>query len=55
LLQQWNMSPEDLIQMVSSPRGTTVAGREILESSDVQQVIERTVVRAKERSIELGR
>ncbi|OQA02029.1 MAG: Pyrroline-5-carboxylate reductase [Planctomycetes bacterium ADurb.Bin412] len=55
LLQQWNMSPEDLIQMVSSPRGTTVAGREILESSDVRQVIERTVVRAKERSLELGR
>ncbi len=55
LLHEWNMPPEELIRMVSSPNGTTVAGREILESSDVRAVIERTIARAKERSRELGR
>ncbi|MBN1766497.1 MAG: pyrroline-5-carboxylate reductase [Sedimentisphaerales bacterium] len=54
LLSQWNMAPEDLIKMVSSPNGTTVAGRKILESSDVSEIIKKTVRRAAERSRELG-
>jgi pyrroline-5-carboxylate reductase len=55
LLQQWQMPPEELIGMVSSPNGTTVAGREILENSDVASVVSQTVLRAAERSRELGR
>jgi pyrroline-5-carboxylate reductase len=55
LLTEQNLSPDELIKMVSSPNGTTVAGREILESSDVADVIGRTILRATERSVELGK
>ncbi len=54
LLEQWEMSPEELIKMVSSPNGTTVAGREVLENSQTKQTIEAMIVRATERSKELG-
>lgn len=54
LLQKKELSPEKLIEMVSSPNGTTVAGREILETSDVGDVIIRTVTRAAQRSEELS-
>jgi pyrroline-5-carboxylate reductase len=54
LLAETGISPEDLVAMVSSPGGTTVAGREILENSDVADVIARTIQRAAERSRELG-
>ncbi len=54
LLKQQQMQPSELIEMVSSPKGTTVAGREILEASDVADVIERTISRAAQRSRELG-
>lgn len=55
LLKGKNLSPEALVKMVSSPNGTTVAGREALESSDYQKIIEKTVAAAKNRSIELGK
>ncbi len=55
LLQKKNMSPEELVKMVSSPNGTTVAGREVLEASDYREVIGRTVARTIERSRELGK
>ncbi|MHA1565359.1 MAG: pyrroline-5-carboxylate reductase family protein, partial [Alphaproteobacteria bacterium] len=55
LLSTHNMQPRELIAMVSSPNGTTVAGREVLEASDVAEVIKRTVSRAAERSVELGK
>jgi len=54
LLNETQMSAEDLIAMVSSPQGTTVAGREILESSGMAETIEKTVKRAQQRSRELG-
>ncbi|MCF7957492.1 MAG: pyrroline-5-carboxylate reductase [Phycisphaerae bacterium] len=54
LLDEWNMSPEELIAMVSSPNGTTIAGREILESSDLGEVIAQTVARVIQRSEELA-
>ncbi len=54
LLSEKQLACQELIAMVSSPGGTTVAGREILESSDVQGVIKQTVLRATERSRELG-
>lgn len=54
LLTDWNLSPRELIDMVSSPGGTTVAGREILESSQVKQTLIDTIKRAAERSRQLG-
>ncbi len=48
------MTPDELINMVSSPNGATIAGREVLENSDVKEVIRGTVKRCIERSIELG-
>ena len=55
LLNDWDIEPAELIKMVSSPKGTTVAGREILESSDVAEVIKQTILRATQRSRELGK
>ncbi len=48
-------SIEDLVKMVSSPNGTTVAGREILENSTINDIILKTVERTRERSEELGK
>jgi pyrroline-5-carboxylate reductase len=55
LLIESGLTTEELIKMVSSPGGTTVAGREILENSDVKDVLSKTVKRASERSKELGK
>ena len=55
LLQQWQMPPQELIDMVSSPNGTTVAGRKVLENAKVADVVSNTILRAAERSRELGR
>jgi pyrroline-5-carboxylate reductase len=54
LLSETGMDPEALVAMVSSPGGTTIAGREILEASDFRDVIRETVLRSTERSRELG-
>ena len=54
LLSQWDMPAQELTDLVSSPGGTTIAGREVLEASDVSAVIQQTVLRAAERSRELG-
>jgi pyrroline-5-carboxylate reductase len=50
LLGETGMEPQSLVDMVSSPKGTTVAGREVLESSDCAQAIARTIRAATERS-----
>lgn len=55
MLQNSNMSPAELVKMVSSPGGTTIAGREVLESSDYKKVLEDTVIAATKRSEELGK
>jgi pyrroline-5-carboxylate reductase len=49
------LSPEELITMVSSPGGTTVAGKRILENSDVREILAETITAAVERGRELGR
>jgi pyrroline-5-carboxylate reductase len=49
------MQPEELVNIVSSPKGTTVAGREVLEKSDVKEVVKDTIKKAVERSKELGK
>jgi len=47
------MTPEELVQMVSTPGGTTEAGRDILEKSDLKEVIGKTIENATERSKEM--
>ncbi|MDR2428225.1 MAG: pyrroline-5-carboxylate reductase [Candidatus Margulisbacteria bacterium] len=44
---------EELIAQVTSPGGTTQAGREVLEKSAAGQILRDTLVRAKERADEL--
>ena len=53
LLRDKDLAPETLIAMVSSPKGTTLAGRAVLESSDFHRIIEDTVAAATHRSKEL--
>ncbi|MBN1844866.1 MAG: pyrroline-5-carboxylate reductase [Sedimentisphaerales bacterium] len=55
LLDELSLSAGDLIEMVTSPGGTTQAGRDILESSDAARILRETIRRATERSRELGR
>ena len=55
LMQQRAIAPGDLVDLVSSPGGTTVAGRRELESGAVRAALERTVDAATARSRELGR
>ncbi|MDR1997562.1 MAG: pyrroline-5-carboxylate reductase [Candidatus Margulisbacteria bacterium] len=45
---------EELIAQVTSPQGTTFAGRQVLEQSAAGQIIRDTIVRAKERADELS-
>jgi pyrroline-5-carboxylate reductase len=54
LLQQTGMGTQALVDMVSSPKGTTIAGRAVLEPSDVGEVIYRTVAAATRRAGELA-
>lgn len=55
LLKEKGLSPKELIDMVSSPGGTTVAGRNILENSDVKDVLAKMIEAAAKRSRELGK
>lgn len=55
LLQKQKMSTKELIDMVSSPNGTTVAGREVLENSEIKNIILKAVEEAVKRSKELGK
>lgn len=48
-------STKELIEMVSSPKGTTVAGREILENSEIKKIISKTIEATVKRSKELGK
>lgn len=54
LLKQTGMSPQGLVDMVSSPNGTTVAGRAVLESSNIKTIIRETVDSTVSRAKELG-
>ena len=54
LLGETGMRPEELVEMVSSPKGTTVAGRQVLETSGCRQAIIETIAAAARRSKELG-
>ena len=54
LLSQTGITTRELVKMVSSPNGTTVAGRNVLEASNYKKIIEETVSAATARSRELG-
>ncbi|GBR76246.1 pyrroline-5-carboxylate reductase [Candidatus Termititenax persephonae] len=54
LAQESGRPLADLIAQVTSPNGTTQAGREVLEQSAAGQIIGNTVRRAKERADELA-
>ena len=55
LLLRKNMSPSDLAAAVTSAKGTTAAGREVLETPVVADILGRTIQAAARRSRELGR
>lgn len=54
LLKAKGLSPSELIKMVSSPQGTTVAGLEKLNGSNYNQIVSDTILAAAKRSKELG-
>jgi pyrroline-5-carboxylate reductase len=55
LILESGLAPDELVRMVSSPGGTTVAGREVLEKSNLKDIIIKTVKKATDRSKELGK
>ncbi len=54
LVEQSDKSIQQLVDQVTSPNGTTAAGREVLESSDIKKIIWQTVQAAKNRAEELS-
>lgn len=55
MLDETNLSPEELRRRVTSPNGTTQAAIELMEAAGVKGKITAAVRRAAERSRELGR
>lgn len=55
LLQELDITEEQLKAMVTTPGGTTEAGRKILEASAVPEVLLHTIRAATQRSQELGK
>jgi pyrroline-5-carboxylate reductase len=55
MIQETNLHPAKLREMVASPGGTTMAGIEILESRGLRYTIMSAVRAASERARELGR
>ena len=55
LLLEGRFTPSDLAAAVTSAKGTTAAGREVLESPEVADVLVRTIQAAARRSRELRR
>lgn len=55
LLREKKTSPEELIRMVASPGGTTAAGLEVFEKSEIKKIIGNSIEAAARRSRELGK
>ena len=55
LMRERRIGPQELKAIITSPNGTTLAGRTVLESSAVSDIILRTVQAGTERSAELGK
>jgi pyrroline-5-carboxylate reductase len=54
MLMQTGLPPAELRRQITSPNGTTQAGLEVLRSGEVNEWIKRAILRAAERSRELG-
>lgn len=54
LFKNSNQEATSLIEMVSSPGGTTVAGLQILKDNSFREILTKTVEAATQRSKELG-
>ncbi len=55
LLLEKNLAPEDLIKMVASKKGVTLAGLKVLNKAKTSSIIEKTINAAIKRSRELGK
>jgi len=55
LLIERNLSPEELIKMVASKKGATVAGLEVLKKNKTKNILIKTIDAAVKRSRELGK
>jgi len=55
LLMEKNLSPDKLIAMVASKKGTTVAGLDVLKKHKAKNILIKTIDAAVKRSKELGR
>lgn len=54
LMQEQKLEPAELIDSVTSPGGTTAAGRKVLEKSGISDILQQTLAAAAERSKELS-
>ena len=55
LLLEIKITPDELINMVASKKGTTEAGLKVLDKYKVKNILEKTVDAAYKRSKELGK
>lgn len=55
LLLEMKITPDELIEMVASKKGTTEAGLKVLDKCKVKKILEKTVDAAYKRSRELGK
>ncbi|MCK5850761.1 MAG: pyrroline-5-carboxylate reductase [Kiritimatiellae bacterium] len=55
LLAKGIFTPDELVEAVSSPKGTTVAGLEVLQKAPVANIIRKTLQAAADRSKELNK
>lgn len=55
LLIEKNLSPEELIDIVASKKGTTVAGLKVLKKHKVKDILIKTINASIKRSKELGK
>lgn len=55
MLRETKQNPEEFIAKVASPKGATIAGLEVLESSSIKKIIEKAISAAAKRSRELGK
>ena len=53
-LLETGIEPEEFVQAVASPKGTTAAGLKVLEASAVRRILGRTIQAAARRSHELS-
>lgn len=55
LMQEKNLSPDEIINMVASKKGVTLAGLKVLNKHKTKKIIEKTINAAVKRSKELGK